>query len=47
MMKLANQGNYKAACNELKKWVKADGKTVKGLVNRRADSKVTLCMRGL
>lgn len=47
MMKLANQGNYKAACNELKKWAKADGKTVKGLVNRRADSKVTLCMRGL
>lgn len=47
MMKLANQGNYKAACNELRKWVKAGGKTVKGLGNRRADSKVELCMRGL
>lgn len=47
MMKLANQGNYKAACNELRKWVKAGGKTTQGLVNRRADSKVQLCMRGL
>lgn len=47
MMKLANQGNYKAACNELRKWVKAGGKTVKGLENRRADSKVSLCMKGL
>ena len=47
MMKLANQGKYAAACNELRKWVKADGNTVQGLVNRRQDSKVQLCMRGL
>jgi len=47
MMKLANQGKYKEACNELGKWVKAGGRTVKGLENRRADSKVTLCMKGL
>lgn len=47
MMKLANQGHYKAACNELRKWVKAGGKPVKGLENRRADSKVALCMKGL
>lgn len=47
MMKLANQGKYAAACNELRKWVKADGKTVQGLVNRRQDSKVQLCMKGI
>lgn len=47
MMKLANQGKFVAACNELRKWVKAGGQTIKGLVNRRADSKVALCMKGL
>lgn len=47
MMKLANQGKYKESCDELGKWVKAGGKTVKGLENRRADSKVTLCKKGL
>jgi GH24 family phage-related lysozyme (muramidase) len=47
MMKLANQGKYKEACEELRKWVKAGGETVKGLVNRRADSKVALCTKGL
>lgn len=47
MMKLANAGRYKDACNELGKWVKAGGRTIKGLENRRADSKVTLCMKGL
>jgi len=47
MMKLANQGRYAAACNELRKWVKAGGSTVQGLVNRREDSKVQLCMKGI
>lgn len=47
MMKLANQGKYVEACQELRKWVKAGGQTVKGLQNRRADSKVSLCMKGL
>lgn len=47
MMKLANQGKYKEACNELDKWVKAGGKRVQGLVNRRADSKVNLCLKGI
>lgn len=47
MMRLANQGNYKQACNELDKWVKAGGGRVQGLVNRRADSKVNLCLKGL
>ena len=47
MMKLANQGKYEEACRELDKWVKAGGGKVKGLVNRRADSKVNLCLAGL
>jgi GH24 family phage-related lysozyme (muramidase) len=47
MMKLANQGKYDEACKELDKWVKAGGGKVKGLVNRRADSKVNLCLAGL
>lgn len=47
MMKLANQGKYKEACRELDKWVKAGGGRVQGLVNRRADSKVNLCLKGL
>lgn len=47
MMNLANQGKYVEACKELDKWVKAGGGKVKGLVNRRADSKVNLCLKGL
>ena len=47
MMKLANQGKYKEACRELDKWVKAGGQTVRGLQNRRADSKINLCLKGL
>jgi lysozyme len=47
MMKLANQGKYKEACRELDKWVKAGGQTVRGLQNRRVDSKVNLCLKGL
>ena len=47
MMKLANQGKYKEACQELDKWVKAGGQTVKGLQNRRAESKKQLCLKGL
>jgi lysozyme len=47
MMRLANQGKYKEACRELDKWVKAGGQTVRGLQNRRADSKINLCLKGL
>lgn len=47
MMKLANQGKYKEACRELDKWVKAGGQTVRGLQNRRADSKINLCLKGI
>lgn len=47
MMRLANAGKYKEACQQLDRWVKAGGGTVRGLVNRRADSKVNLCLKGL
>lgn len=47
MMRLANQGKYKEACQQLDRWVKAGGGRVQGLVNRRADSKVNLCLSGL
>lgn len=46
MFKLANAGSYRAACNELDKWVKAGGRVVKGLVNRRNASQ-EMCVRDL
>ncbi|MCD9147807.1 lysozyme [Pseudophaeobacter flagellatus] len=47
MMRLANAGQYSRACSELHRWVRAGGKRVRGLENRRADSKRALCMDGL
>ena len=47
MMRKVNAGDYRGACDELMKWVKAGGRTWKGLVNRRADSKRALCLQGL
>lgn len=47
MMRLANQGKYKEACRELDKWIRAGGQPIKGLQNRRADSKINLCLKGL
>ena len=47
MMRLANAGNYKAACEQLDRWIRAGGGRIQGLVNRRADSKVSLCLKGL
>lgn len=44
MMRLANAGDYAAACAELDRWVKAGGKTIKGLVNRRNASE-EMCMK--
>lgn len=36
LVRKLNEGDVVGACNELSKWVKAGGRTVKGLVNRRA-----------
>lgn len=47
MLRKANAGDYKGACAELGKWVRAGGGVVKGLVNRRAESKEKLCLAGL
>lgn len=43
LIKLVNQGRHKAACEQLSKWVKAGGKTLKGLVTRRANT-MPYCM---
>lgn len=42
----ANAGDYRGACADLDKWVKAQGRTIKGLVNRRNASQV-MCVRSL
>jgi lysozyme len=47
MMRLANAGQYHAACDELHRWVRAGGQRIRGLQNRRADSKRVLCLKGL
>jgi GH24 family phage-related lysozyme (muramidase) len=47
MMRLANAGQYRAACEELHRWGRAGGKRIRGLQNRRADSKRVLCLKGL
>lgn len=47
MLKKANTGDFIGACNELRKWVIAGGRKWKGLENRRADSKYSLCLQGL
>lgn len=42
----ANAGDLRGACMELPKWVRAGGRVIKGLVNRRA-ADLTLCLSGL
>lgn len=43
MVRLANEGCYKEACDQLDRWVRAGGVTVRGLVNRRNASQ-EMCM---
>ena len=45
-MRKANDGDYTGACDELDRWVKAGGKTIRGLVNRRNASQ-EMCGRDL
>lgn len=45
-MRKANAGDYTGACDELDRWVKAGGKTIRGLVNRRNASQ-EICERDL
>jgi len=37
LLKLINEGHYDAACGQFKRWNKAGGKVIQGLVNRRKD----------
>lgn len=46
LIRKLNGGDLVGACNELLKWNKAGGKTVKGLTNRRI-SEHKLCLRSL
>lgn len=46
MLRLANAGQFRAACNQLPRWVNAMGKRVQGLVNRREASRAQ-CLAGL
>lgn len=46
MFKYLNNGNYRAACNELPRWNKAGGVVLNGLVIRREKEKA-LCLSGL
>lgn len=46
LVKKLNRGDVRGACNELPKWVKAGGRTVRGLVNRRKDEQ-RICLASL
>ncbi len=43
LLKKLNQGDYAGACAQLKRWVYAGGKKVKGLVNRR-EAEYRMCV---
>jgi lysozyme len=43
LLRKLNAGDVVGACNELPRWVYADGKKLRGLVNRRADERL-LCL---
>lgn len=43
LLKKLNAGDYSGACAQLKRWVYAGGKKVKGLVNRR-EAEYRMCM---
>lgn len=46
LVKLLNQANYKAACDQLHRWVYSNGKKIKGLENRRNMEALT-CTSGI
>ncbi|WP_392552908.1 lysozyme [Orbus wheelerorum] len=46
MYQYLNTGNYQAACNELPRWNKANGKVLNGLVTRREKERA-LCLSNL
>lgn len=46
LVKKANAGDIRGACNELPKWNRAGGKVVAGLTKRRLDEQ-RICLEGL
>lgn len=46
LARLANAGDWRAACDQLPRWNKAGGREVRGLTNRRAAEKA-LCIQSL
>jgi lysozyme len=46
VFRAVNAGDYRAACNRLPLWNKAGGRTVGGLVRRRAEERA-LCLEGV
>lgn len=46
LARMANAGDWAGACNQLPRWSKAGGRTVQGLVNRRA-AEQRLCLQSL
>lgn len=46
LVKKANAGDLRGACNELPKWNRAGGKVVRGLTNRR-EAERQLCLEGV
>ncbi|WP_227754346.1 lysozyme [Stagnihabitans tardus] len=45
-VRLVNAGDLRAACNQLPRWVRDNGRVIPGLVNRR-QSEQALCLEGL
>lgn len=46
LIRLLNQGEYRAACDQLMRWNKAGGREVRGLTNRRMQERA-LCLRSI
>lgn len=46
LVRIANTGNLRLACDQLLNWVRAGGRVVQGLVNRRQAER-ELCLEGL
>lgn len=46
LVRKLNAGDYKGACEQLKRWNRAGGRVIKGLNNRRIDE-YELCIKGI
>lgn len=46
LVRLANAGDLRGACDQLPRWNRAGGRVLKGLVNRRAEER-EICLAGL